>query len=252
MKIYIHTDLEGIAGINSSEQMQRDSEFYQASCEKLMAELNVAIDGAFVGGATHVTVLDSHGGGGNFIMDLLDERAEVDTKPNKKWWGILDESYAGTFFIGAHAMAGTINGFIDHTQSASWLNYYVNGRKYGELAQWGMVAGAFNVPMLLVTGDEAACAEAKVFFSPIEAVAVKQGTGRQKAQLYPFEETYDKIRKAASKAVSLANTAKPLKPSKPLEIVQEMTRTDYCDEAVVRQELSELTHGHSDEKQTIL
>ena len=38
--------------------------------EFLMADLNAAVAGAFEGGATHVTVLDSHGGGGNFILEL--------------------------------------------------------------------------------------------------------------------------------------------------------------------------------------
>jgi len=117
MRIYIHTDLEGISGVDCIEMIARDHERHREGLENLMHDLNAAIDGAFAGGAEHVTVLDSHGGGGNFILDMLDPRAENDTKPNGKWWGIMDESYHGTFFIGAHAMAGTMNGFLDHTQS---------------------------------------------------------------------------------------------------------------------------------------
>ncbi len=110
MKIYIHTDLEGVTDLVRADQIPTDSEDYRRCCENLMLDLNAAVAGAFEGGATHVTVLDSHAGGGNFILDALDERAFNDTKPNGKWWGQLDESYDGTFFIGAHAMAGTING----------------------------------------------------------------------------------------------------------------------------------------------
>ncbi|OGV51102.1 MAG: hypothetical protein A2X49_00270 [Lentisphaerae bacterium GWF2_52_8] len=232
MKIYIHTDLEGIAGIDNASQMDQKSPVYQDSCSKLMLELNAAAAGAFDAGATHVAVLDSHGGGGNFILEQLDKRCWNDPKSNKKWWGALDESYAGSFFIGAHAMAGTINGFLDHTQSStSWYNYYVNGRKFGELAQWGMVAGAYNVPMLLVTGDEAACAEAREFFNPVETVAVKQGMGRQSASSYPIEESYAKIRAAAARAVSLIPKASPLKPITPMEFILEFQRSDYCDAA---------------------
>ena len=63
-----------------------------------------------------MTVLDSICGGGNFIPDLLDSRADNDLKAKAKWWGKMDSSYAGTFFIGAHAMAGTQNAFLDHMQ----------------------------------------------------------------------------------------------------------------------------------------
>jgi D-amino peptidase len=235
MKIYIHTDLEGISGIDNIEMMARDHARHREALENLMKDLNAAIDGAFAGGADHVTVLDSHGGGGNFILDMLDKRVENDTKPNKKWWGILDESYNATFFIGAHAMAGTINGFLDHTQSsATWFNYSVNGRKMGELAQWAMVAGAYNVPLVMVSGDEAACVEARQFFQPVETAIVKRGMGRNRAELVSLEEARNRIREAARKSIGIVKNARPFVPSKPMEIILEFTRADYCDGAASR------------------
>jgi D-amino peptidase len=195
-----------------------------------MGDLNAAIDGAFAGGAEHVTVLDSHGGGGSFLLELLDPRAENDTKPNGKWWGILDETYQGTFFIGAHAMAGTMNGFLDHTQSSqSWYNYSVNGRKMGELAQWAMVAGHFGVPMLMVSGDERACVEAHEFFRPVETAIVKRGIGRNRAELVDLAEARARIREAARRAVAHVGQAQPFVPTKPMEILLEYTRADYAD-----------------------
>jgi D-amino peptidase len=230
MKIYIHTDLEGISGIDCIDMISRENPRRKYSIQRLMADVNAAIDGAFAGGATHVTVLDSHGGGRNFDISLLDTRAEADSKENGKWWGKLDESYSGTFFIGAHAMAGTMNAFLDHTQSSlEWYNYRVNGRRMGELAQWAMVAGHFGVPMLMVSGDEAACSEAREFFNPIECAAVKRGIGRNNAELVCPDEAIEKIRKAAEKAVSLIGKAKPFKPILPMEIKLEVTRADYCD-----------------------
>jgi len=230
IKIYIHTDLEGISGIDSMDMIERSATRYRECCEHLMADLNAAIDGAFAGGATHVTVLDSHGGGNNFIRELLDSRAEYDTRPNRKWWGILDDSYQGTFFIGAHAMAGTQNGFLDHTQSSqSWHDYSINGRKMGELAQWAVVAGNWGVPMLMVSGDEAACAEARNFFSPVETAAVKRGVGRNRAELVDPKEARARIREAARRALALVGKGRPFLPSKPMEAVLEYSRADYCD-----------------------
>lgn len=230
MKIYIHTDLEGVTGIDSFEMIQRDSDRYKECCELLMGDLNAAIEEAFAGGATQVTVLDSHGGGRNFILDLLDPRADNDLKTNKKWWGKLDNSYAGTMFIGAHAMAGTINGFLDHTQnSLQWYNYYVNGRKTGELGQWGIVAGHFGVPMLMVSGDEAACVEARQFFGNVETAIVKRGVGRNRAECIDKDEARKRIREAARKAMAQIGKATPYVVTMPMEVKLELYRTDFCE-----------------------
>ncbi len=230
MKIYIHTDLEGISGVDTAGMEEKENPGYRHAVERLMSDLNAAVDGAFAGGATHVTVLDSHGGGGNFDLSLLDKRADNDVRVNKQWWGKLDESYAGTFFIGAHAMAGTMNAFLDHTQdSLRWLNYYANGRRMGELGQWAMVAAHFNVPMLMVAGDEAACVEARQFFNPVECAVVKRGIGRNKAILVEPGEATSRIREAARKAILLVGKAKAFKPHLPMEVKLELTRADYCD-----------------------
>ncbi len=232
MKIYMHTDLEGVTGLDDAEQAQFDKkDIYRQSCEKLMLDVNAAVAGAFDGGADHVTVLDAHGGRReNFILEMLDERAENDLTYGQSSWGILDESYDGTYYVGAHAMAGTINGFLDHTRSSATIfNYTINGRKSGELAIWAVLAAKFEVPMLMVAGDEAACAEALAFFDPIETAAVKQGVGRNRAIAYPADEARARIREAARRAIGLVGKAKPFKPLCPIEIRIEFTRSDHCD-----------------------
>ncbi|MDH7481622.1 MAG: M55 family metallopeptidase [Armatimonadota bacterium] len=235
IKIYIHTDLEGVSGVDAYEMMDQTTEGYQKARRLLMEDINAAVAGAFEGGADEVTVLDSHNGAHNFIPEMLDKRAVQDPRANKKWWGALDETYSGTFFIGAHAMAGTLNGFLDHTQSSThWHDYSINGRKMGELAQWAIVAGNFGVPMLMVSGDEAACKEARDFFDPIETAVVKRGIGRNKAELVPLDEARARIREAAKKAISLIGKAKPFIPEKPMTIVLKYNRSDYCDSAVER------------------
>jgi len=232
-KIYIHTDMEGCSGIDRGEMVPHDSPDYRYCVERLMADVNAAVDGAFLGGADFVTVLDSHGGGGNFDLSLLDPRADNDTKENKKWWGKLDESYYGCFFIGAHAMAGTLHGFLDHTQSSeSIYNYSVNGRKMGELGQWAMVSGHFNVPMLMVSGDQCGVNEAAQFFAGAETAAVKVGLSRLRAALVPLDEAEDRIRRAAKRAVQKTERPLPFKPLLPIEITIDFTRTEYCDSAV--------------------
>jgi len=238
MKIYIHTDLEGVSGIDRGEMVPRESKDYEFCRELLMGDLNAAIDGAFAGGASEVLVLDSHGGGaregkpGNFILEKLDPRAQNDTRPNKKWWGMIDETFDATYFIGAHAMAGTMNGFLDHTQSStSWFNYSINGRRMGELAQWAVIASKWDIPLVMVSGDEAACFEAHQFFHPCKTAAVKRGIGRQRAEALSLDEARKRIWQAAHDAISIVPEAKPFCPLKPMEVILEYTRSDYADNA---------------------
>jgi D-amino peptidase len=245
-KIYIHTDMEGLSGVGKGEMIPTESADYAYCVKRLMADVNAAVDGAFLGGAGHVTVLDSHGGGGNFDLSLLDKRAENDTKPNKKWWGILDGSYDGTFFIGAHAMAGTMNGFLDHTQSSEAIyNYYINGRKAGELAQWAIVAAHHNVPVIMVSGDEAAVNEASQFFGDIELAAVKRGLSRFTARLLPNDEAEERIRAAAMRAVQKTTPVPCFRPKLPMEIKIEFNRSDYCDYCVQNNDKTERIDARS-------
>jgi D-amino peptidase len=232
MRIYIHTDLEGVSGIDHGDMVPSGSPDYRRCQELLMGDVNAAVDGAFAGGADEVTVLDSHGGGGNFLLEMLDPRAQNDTKPNGHWWGIMDESCDATFFVGAHAMAGTMNGFLDHTQSSvSWYNYWINGRRVGELGQWALVAGNWGIPLVMVSGDEAACVEAHQFFSSCKTAPVKRGVGRQRAEALPLDDARLRIWQAAKDAIAIIPQAGPFVPLKPMEIIIEFTRADYADQA---------------------
>lgn len=231
MKIYIFTDLEGISCINNIDMIKRDNMNYQYSIKRLMEDVNSAIDGAFAGGASQVTVIDGHGGGGNFNLSLIDERADVDLRENGRLK--LDSSYNGIFCIGYHAMAGTINGFLDHTQnSMKWFNYWVNGRKTGELGQCGIIGANYGVPVIMVSGDEAACAEARQFFGNVECAAVKRGVGRNNALALDSVIALKLIRDAACRSISLIGAAKPFSPILPMELKLELYRSDYCDEIV--------------------
>jgi D-amino peptidase len=234
MKIYIMTDLEGISCIDNIDMIKADNTLYKYSIERLMADINAAIQGAFDGGATHVTVIDGHAGGGNFDLSLLDSRAEIDIRKNGKIR--LDDSFSGILCIGYHAMAGTINGFLDHTQSSmSWFNYWVNGRRTGELGQCAIIGAHFGVPVLMVSGDEAACVEARQFFSHVECAVVKHGVGRNNAVVLDSDIALESIRNAACKAMSLVGKVKPYTPILPMEIKLELYRSDYCDKIAEKQ-----------------
>ena len=219
MRIHIHTDLEGISCISSNEGViigNAPQDTYSVS--RLMADVNAAVDGAFAGGAAYVKVLDRHRGGKNFDLSLLDKRAEADEDDTGYWWGRLDESYDAAFYIGAHAMVGAPRAFLCHTCNLNWHNYMINGRRFGELGMWGLVCGHYGVPIIMASGDLAACNEAAEFFNPIRTAAVKYADGINEAICLSPEESYEKIRNAAKDAMSLIGKAKPFRPILPMEI----------------------------------
>ncbi len=51
IKVFIITDLEGISGISRADQIVSDSPDYPYALQRLMADTNAAVAGAFDGGA---------------------------------------------------------------------------------------------------------------------------------------------------------------------------------------------------------
>ena len=77
MKVFISADIEGIAGVMRPEQCNPAHADYAAARELMEQEVNAAIDGAFAGGATEVTVADSHAMMQNLRADRIDGRARL-------------------------------------------------------------------------------------------------------------------------------------------------------------------------------
>lgn len=230
MKVYMMTDIEGVSGLRHIDEAQTGSDKWQAARKLLCGDVNAAIEGAFDGGADEVVVRDGHGGGFNFILDLMDPRALYTGPGGPHWCPGLDETADLGFFIGAHAKAGTQNAFLEHTQSSkAWYRYTVNGREFGEQGQFGAYCSAFGVPVGLVTGDQAACDEAKDFFPHSETVAVKFATGRNSCIIIHPTKTHEMIRAAAKKAVERAGEMAPLDITWPAEIVMNYMRSDSAD-----------------------
>jgi D-amino peptidase len=236
MNIFIMTDLEGITGVDAIGDVEAEngSEKRRAACENLMADANAAIAGFFDGGATHVYVTDGHGLGDNFIFELLDGRAEVLTVAewSKATAAGRIDAYAE---IGMHAMAGTQNAFLDHTQSSTqWFDYRINGRSYGEFGIAAAFSGIYGVPAVMVSGDIAACEEAKRFMGDIETAAVKRAVGRNKAVSLPAEQARAQIYEAAKRAAGRVGSIPPYRLLSPAEIRLTFQRTDYCESTLRR------------------
>lgn len=183
MKIYISVDMEGISGINSPDYVKLDGRLYAVGQRLATADTNAAVRGAFDGGADEVIVADMHGGSGNLLVESLDPRALLLAGvPHQPRFPFLDDGVDGMFLLGYHAMAGTLGANLEHTMtSAAWHRFCVNGKPYGELGIDAEIAAELGVPVVMASGDDRLCQEAREWLGEIECAQVKWGVGRQSA-----------------------------------------------------------------------
>lgn len=222
-KIYINTDLEGISGVYKFDQTrEKDTPLNIEACEYFMGDLKAVINGLHEAGITDITVLDGHGSQ-CIIPHLMVPGAKYITgkpRPGAGNLSELDSSFAGMILLGFHAMMGTPDGILNHTQSSKTENrYWYNGVESGEIAQNAAIGGYYGVPVIMVTGDEALCREARKFFgNNVITVPVKKGLSREAAVLYPFEETRKALFEGAKKAIAAIPLCKPYILKTPIRI----------------------------------
>ena len=229
----IITDLEGVSCVDSVDMMIADSVGYQFARKQLMLDVNAAIDGAFDGGADEVLVVDGHGTGQNFIPGMLDGRAKQLSAA--EFIKCPLDGFDALMTIGCHAMAGCEKAFLDHTQnSRTWFEYTVGGKKYGEIGQQAIIAGVYNVPLVMISGDDSACKEAKILVSNIAVASVKTADVRNKANCIEVENALKKIYEAAFDGVKRYKQIKPYHIQTPTEISVTFVRNDYCDEIALK------------------
>ncbi len=223
VRIYIVTDLEGASGVYRFAQTREAGPLNEKAKEYLMGDIAAVVRGLRAAGVRDIVVLDGHGAGA-FVPHLMEPGARYITgRPRPGPLTDLDGSFAGMVQLGAHAMNGTTDGVLCHTQSSRTENrYWYNGVESGELAQCAAVAGGYGVPTIMATGDEAACREARKFFGPAcVTVAVKRGIAREAAELYPFEETRQALYEGARRAVAAIGRCQPYKLALPIQAKKE-------------------------------
>ena len=203
VKVYISVDMEGVAGVSHAKPTNRGDDLYPQSVELMVGEANAAIEGAFAGGATEVTVNDSHGQMYNLTPAKLDPRARL--VQGKKPYSMVESARDGEFdvalFVGYHARAGHPRGTIAHTYTGRITLATINDRPITEAAINGLYLGALGVPVAMVSGDDALAEELTDWFPWAELVVVKRGVSWQAADSVHPSVARKLIRDGARRAV---------------------------------------------------
>ena len=204
-RIVVVADMEGAAGIGN---MPKDCfpwypEYHDHGLVQLAGDVNAVLRGLRAGGIECIDICDMHFMGQNLSESQLEP---VDRFPVIKLvrcsfpdWKFLEEGYDGAILLGFHAMAGTLNGFASHTL-IPFLRVRVNGQPVGEAALIGWLCGAYNVPILMITGDEVSVKQAQEFLPSVSVLAVKKAKNREVAHCFPTEEVRRLIEERASVA----------------------------------------------------
>jgi D-amino peptidase len=210
-KIYISVDMEGISGISGDDQLSQGGAEYGRS-RKLMAEdLNAAVRGAIEAGATDILVNDSHGGQRNLLPEDVHPAARLISHSFKRHGMMegLDETFDGAIFIGYHAKADAPRGLFAHTGSGVVRDLQINGRSVGEGGMNAALAAWHGVPVLMVTGDDAAVAEVKESAPDARGVVVKRAINIRAVELQPLAKARTEIQRVAREAVAAAKKPSP-------------------------------------------
>ena len=227
LKVFISVDMEGVSGVVDSDQTSAAGHDYERFRKLMTAEANAAIDGARDAGATHILVNDSHGSHRNLLIEELHAPAELisnNIKPMGMMAG-LDATYAAAIFIGYHAKASSAEGVLAHTGNSSTIaDLRINGRSVGEGGMNIHAAGAVGVPVVLISGDQAAIAEVRELVPNLEGVQVKEAIGTAAARSLRPEEATRLIREGAARAIRRRGEIKPVPASLPVRF--EVSFTD--------------------------
>ena len=228
MKVFIISDMEGVAGILKWEQVDgsKEKRSYHEGRELYTEEINAAVRGAKSAGAKEIVVMDCHGAGDEWTFNsLMPERLDPDCEyvVQNDWTEyteFLEEGCDAALFVAMHAKAGTPDGVMAHTVSGqSWRELKFNGTSVGETGINAALCGQWGCPVLLVTGDEAVCREARVLLGDgLTTVAVKKGLGQSSARQFTPRKARELIEDGSKRALKDLSAVQPYDPGRPCEI----------------------------------
>ena len=231
-KFMIRCDIEGVSGVVNYEQAEPGKSEFEFGQRMFMADLCALIDGLNAGGADEIWIFDEHYYGRNIDIDHLPDNVFcINGKPPylKDWAGGLDASFTGLILLGFHSKRGTENALLNHTYEPDIVNIDINGVSVGEIGMETAIAGVYDVPLVMITGDSEGIREAKELVPDTIGVTVKESLSEFGGMCYALDVTTKKIYDAAKEVAEKTPNIKPynvgkakvefkLKPGKYTEI----------------------------------
>ena len=221
LKVHISVDMEGVVGVVTSEQLGPPGFEYGRFREFMTKEAMAAVDAAKAAGATEIVIADAHGNGQNLLIDQF----PADVRIIRSWprrLGMVagvDDTVDAAIFIGYHAGTNNSTGVRAHTfSSANLTRVALNGVNVTEGSWNAAIAGHFNVPVVMISGDDAAIAEVRKAVGNIEGAETKRSLGFHSANTLTPQASYTLIAQRVKAALSRRAEFKPFKVQTPLTV----------------------------------
>lgn len=232
MKIFISSDMEGTAGVVDWEHVLATGPLYPYYCQLLTNEVNAAIEGARRAGASEFLVNDSHSKMANLKPSELAGSARYLSgrmKPMYMMQG-LDESFDAVFFVSYHGSMSSRGSTLSHTYfPTAFAEIKINGIVAGEAGINALVARAYEVPLVLVTGDDVTAREIEPFAPGARAAVVKSSISRFAADSMHPAAACELIEEQAYLAVSTLAGASQVSIETPTTMDIDFRTSDYAD-----------------------
>jgi D-amino peptidase len=220
-RIYISADMEGVAGVVTGAQLGPSGFEYERFRRFMTDEVNAAIDAARAAGAGTILVSDSHGNGQNLLLELLPE----DVMVVRSWprslamMAGIDSTFDGVIFIGYHASTTNMHGVRAHTMSSANLTAIrLNGQAVPEAGLNAAIAGHFGVPVIMVSGDDAAVEETRHVVGDVEGAVVKWNYGFHSARTLTPGAATDLIAEKVGTAMGRLDDFEPVVLEGPIRL----------------------------------
>jgi D-amino peptidase len=221
LKVFISVDMEGVAGVVTADQLLPSGFEYERFRKFMTDEAVAAVKGAKEAGATEVVVADSHGNGENLLVEDFPKDVQIvrSWPRHGSMMAGLDASFAAAVFIGYHASTTNSQGVRAHTlSSAHFTRVALNGVAVTEGELNAAYAGAFGVPIVFVSGDDAAVAEVTGRLGDMESVVTKKTLGFHSAQTLTPAAACEQIRRGVLAAVAHRDRRHPYVLATPITL----------------------------------
>jgi D-amino peptidase len=213
MKLFISVDMEGSTGLERLEEIFRGLPGFDTFRQIMAGDCNAVIQGAIEAGASEIVVSDSHGYMCNMRPDDLIRGVQLRRGQMTRQWcqmKTFDGSFDAAILIGYHAKAGTNDGILAHTWIPGFRDVRVNGHSVPEPSLNAHLAGAFGVPVVMLSGDNYVIEQSRPVLGDIEYAQLKKSTGFFSGEHLPIDRSRALLRAAAKRAVAGARRVQPV------------------------------------------
>ena len=221
LRVLISVDMEGVVGAVTGDQLGPTGFEYGRFRDFMTREALAAVTAARAAGATDVIVTDAHGNGENLLIEQFPAEVRVIRSWPRQLGMVagVDQQVDAVMFIGYHASTNNVKGVRAHTfSSATLTRVALNGVNVSEGSWAAAIAGHFNAPVIMISGDDAAIAEVRSAVGDIEAAETKRTLGFHSAMTLTPQASYELIAARVKAAMARRSEFKPYKVTTPVTV----------------------------------